>query len=169
MNWRIWQWVEQIFSDGDLKSINDISLHFSFGLIHSLFHFTCGVLNTQNWRESDNLSTLYSSLQTTYSNSLAVQCYHFKTQANCGAACLSFKNVYFFILHFLIPTPFQSSATFNIEVFGQLLTHNSHCVMVRLPLAVYTKFRLYWPFSFSGFLEHGRFLESSPLLHVLCS
>ena len=53
--------------------IADTPLPFFFGAIHSVLHFSDGVLNTQTWCASSDFSNKHSLLQITPSNSSAIQ------------------------------------------------------------------------------------------------
>ena len=93
--------------------------------MHSLCHFSSGVLNTQIPLGSLDLSTMHSSLKMTASKSSCVQSLYFLAQAGLLTACSSFRNSLFLALHFLMLTNTKAHLMVLTEACGATSLHNS--------------------------------------------
>ena len=131
---------------------------FFFGAIHSVFHFSDDILNTQTWCALSNFSNEHSSLQITPSNSSAVQFSRFVAHFRCLAARPGVNFGHHFASHFILFLQRYQSIVAS-DTSGTHSSCSCSWVSFRLRLIVCQICCHSHLVGFLGLLDLGRFLR----------
>ena len=151
------QKVPRCFPQKQPQTITETPLPFSFSAIHSVFHFSDGVLNTQTWCASSDFSTEHSSLQITPSKSSAVQFSHSLAHFRRLAACSGVNFGRRFASPFIIPFFRRYRSIIASDTSGAHLSRSCSRVSFQLRLIVRQMCCRSCLVSFSGLPDLGRF------------